>query len=308
MSARSTASDRRAPRQLCRAGRRAGRHDAVPQDRGARRQPVRGAALQPLRRARRPDVARRRVHPVGARVPGRRRRPSRSPRWLLLASPLRLARQGRVHARARARADRCDGAEGARADRRIPRRPDRRGADRARLPDRRRARPGIHRRAAIASPNHAHLLPGGIALFKARQRISEILRIVPGSSLVVAPSDSDLADPELAAGLEECFGGGGYTATQRSALLQLAWDHVVLGARRPRVGVRAARQRRHAGLARPAAPQLRRLQRAGQRGAERDRHRRCRRSTSASIAAPQRRRSAPTPPDQPRPPPPPERC
>src|SRR5207249_11590461 len=40
-----------------------------------------------------------------------------------------------------------------------------------------------------------------------------------------APSDHDLAAPELAAGLEESFGGG-YTATQRSALLQMAWDHV----------------------------------------------------------------------------------
>jgi aromatic ring hydroxylase len=75
-------------------------------------------------------------------------------------------------------------------------------------------------------PNHAHLAAGGIALFKARQRISEILRIVPGSSLVVAPADSDLAIPELEAGLEASFGGGGYTARQRSALLQLAWDHV----------------------------------------------------------------------------------
>jgi 4-hydroxyphenylacetate 3-monooxygenase len=75
-------------------------------------------------------------------------------------------------------------------------------------------------------PNHAHLAAGGIALFKARQRISEILRIVPGSSLVVAPSDADLAIPELAHGLEESFGGNGYTARQRAALLQLAWDHV----------------------------------------------------------------------------------
>ena len=75
-------------------------------------------------------------------------------------------------------------------------------------------------------PNHAHLAAGGISLFKARQRISEILRIIPGSSLVVAPGDSDLAIPELAQGLEETFGGGGYTARQRSALLQLAWDHV----------------------------------------------------------------------------------
>jgi hypothetical protein len=32
--------------------------------------------------------------------------------------------------------------------------------------------------------------------------------------------------PELAAGLEESFGGGGWSALQRSALLQLAWDHV----------------------------------------------------------------------------------
>jgi 4-hydroxyphenylacetate 3-monooxygenase len=74
--------------------------------------------------------------------------------------------------------------------------------------------------------NHTHLLPGGIALMKARQRMAEILRIVPGSSLVVAPTDRDLADQRIAAALEECFGGGGYTAAQRSALLQLAADHV----------------------------------------------------------------------------------
>jgi aromatic ring hydroxylase len=75
-------------------------------------------------------------------------------------------------------------------------------------------------------PRHTHLAAGGISLFKARQRISEILRIIPGSSMVVAPADSDFAVPELAAGLEETFGGGGYSARQRSALLQLARDHV----------------------------------------------------------------------------------
>jgi len=80
--------------------------------------------------------------------------------------------------------------------------------------------------AGYCFPNHAHVAAGGIALFKSRQRISEILRIVPGSSLVVAPSDRDLAVPEMAAGLEESFGGGGYTALQRAALLQLASDHV----------------------------------------------------------------------------------
>ena len=77
-----------------------------------------------------------------------------------------------------------------------------------------------------AIPNRSHIAAGTIAIEKARQRMAEILRILPGSSLVVAPSDTDLATPELAAGLEESFGGGGYTALQRSALLQLASDHV----------------------------------------------------------------------------------
>jgi len=75
-------------------------------------------------------------------------------------------------------------------------------------------------------PNRSHVAAGTIAIQKARQRMAEILRILPGSSLVVAPSDKDLAAPEVAAGLEESFGGGGYTALQRSALLQLACDLV----------------------------------------------------------------------------------
>ena len=78
----------------------------------------------------------------------------------------------------------------------------------------------------LAIPNRSHIAAGTIAIQKARQRMAEILRIVPGSSLVVAPSDRDLATPELAEGLEESFGGGGYTALQRAALLQLASDHV----------------------------------------------------------------------------------
>jgi 4-hydroxyphenylacetate 3-monooxygenase len=80
--------------------------------------------------------------------------------------------------------------------------------------------------AGYCVPHHSHLAVGGIALLKARQRMAEILRIVPGSSLVVAPSDHDLAAPEVASGLADAFGGGGYTALQRAALLQMAWDHV----------------------------------------------------------------------------------
>jgi 4-hydroxyphenylacetate 3-monooxygenase len=75
-------------------------------------------------------------------------------------------------------------------------------------------------------PGRSHIAAGTIAIQKARQRMAEILRILPGSSLVVAPSDKDLAAPEVGAGLEESFGGGGYTALQRAALLQLACDHV----------------------------------------------------------------------------------
>ena len=81
-------------------------------------------------------------------------------------------------------------------------------------------------RAGYAYPNHSHIAAGSIAMLKARPRMSEILRIVPGSSLIMAPTDADLAAPDVAAGLEASFGGGGYTALQRAALLQMAWDHV----------------------------------------------------------------------------------
>ncbi|MGH2589074.1 MAG: 4-hydroxyphenylacetate 3-hydroxylase N-terminal domain-containing protein [Dehalococcoidia bacterium] len=83
--------------------------------------------------------------------------------------------------------------------------------------------------AGYAKPNNLHIATGSIAMQKARQRLTEILRILPGSSLVVAPSDADLADPTMAAGLEESFGGGRYSALQRSALLQMAWDHISSG-------------------------------------------------------------------------------
>jgi aromatic ring hydroxylase len=80
--------------------------------------------------------------------------------------------------------------------------------------------------AGYCMPGRSHVAVGSIAMQKGRQRMAEILRIVPGSSLVVAPSDKDLTSPEVGAGLEESFGGGQYSALQRSALLQLAADHV----------------------------------------------------------------------------------
>ena len=80
-----------------------------------------------------------------------------------------------------------------------------------------------------ALPNQLHVAAAGINTLRVRQRMGEILRGLPGSSLVNAPADSDFADPAMAAGLEDAFGGGGFTAMQRAALLQLAWDQVSSG-------------------------------------------------------------------------------
>ena len=80
-----------------------------------------------------------------------------------------------------------------------------------------------------ALPNQLHVAASGINTLKVRQRMGEILRGLPGSSLVNAPADTDFADPKMAAELEDAFGGGGYTALQRAALLQLAWDQVSSG-------------------------------------------------------------------------------
>ena len=78
-------------------------------------------------------------------------------------------------------------------------------------------------------PNQIHVAAAGINTLKVRQRMTEILRGLPGSSLVNAPADTDFDDPKMAAELEDAFGGGGYTALQRAALLQLAWDQVSSG-------------------------------------------------------------------------------
>lgn len=77
----------------------------------------------------------------------------------------------------------------------------------------------------FAAPNHAHLSAGSLAMLRGRPLMEDILRSLPGSSLVNAPSDRDMAEPQLAKGFDEAFGGGGYTARQRAALLQMAWDH-----------------------------------------------------------------------------------
>ena len=59
--------------------------------------------------------------------------------------------------------------------------------------------------------------------------LETISRLTARERLLIAAARGatmDGAPDKLAAGLEESFGGGGYTALQRSALLQLASDHV----------------------------------------------------------------------------------
>ena len=114
-----------------------------------------------------------------------------------------------------------------------------------------------------ALPNQLHVASAGINTLRVRQRMGEILRALPGSSLVNAPADTDFADPTMAAELEDAFGGGGYTAMQRAALLQLAWDQVSSGLD----GREAVFKRRAGGVAAAAGGLVREVHRTGQRGA-----------------------------------------
>jgi 4-hydroxyphenylacetate 3-monooxygenase len=59
-----------------------------------------------------------------------------------------------------------------------------------------------------------------------RKSLPEALRVLCGSSALLAPTDADLADDEMRRILEQAFAGGGYTVQQRAALLTAAWDHI----------------------------------------------------------------------------------
>ena len=198
----TSASSRRgsiaaASRDLHRAGRCARRHRALPQDLRAPPEPVHRPAEQPLRRARRPDVARRRLRAVGARLPDGRHRPSRWPRGSsgtssTAGSRRRSSRSGLALA--------CTHAMGLKeheptidylVDLVVDVQTVRTCLTAAELDPEVTAAGLLHSRTAATSR------AGSIAMLKARQRMTEILRILPGSSLVVAPSDTDLAAPEI---------------------------------------------------------------------------------------------------------------
>ena len=83
--------------------------------------------------------------------------------------------------------------------------------------------------AGFLLPGQVHLASASLHSFRVRQRVTEILRRLPGSSLVMAPAPSDFEDAGMAAGLEDALGGGGFSAVQRAALLNLIWDNVSSG-------------------------------------------------------------------------------
>ena len=83
--------------------------------------------------------------------------------------------------------------------------------------------------AGYLYPNPMHVASATIYTLNVRQRMAEILRDLPGSSLVITPTDVDFGDPSMAEYLDRSFGGGAYTAEQRAALLNLVWDHVASG-------------------------------------------------------------------------------
>jgi 4-hydroxyphenylacetate 3-monooxygenase len=83
--------------------------------------------------------------------------------------------------------------------------------------------------AGYLYPNPLHVASATLYTLSVRQRMAEILRDLPGSSLVITPTDADFEHPEMKEYLDKSFGGGAFTAEQRAALLNLVWDHVASG-------------------------------------------------------------------------------
>ena len=74
-------------------------------------------------------------------------------------------------------------------------------------------------------PKHSHLAAGGIRQTKRANPCPRCAHI-PGSSLVVAPTDKDLAMPELAVGLRRRLAAGDGRRVSAQHCARLAFDHV----------------------------------------------------------------------------------
>ena len=105
--------------------------------------------------------------------------------------------------------------------------------------------------SGYALPNQLHVASAGVNTLRVRQRMAEILRGLPGSSLINVPADTDFADPTMAAELEDAFGGWRIHrhATGGAPAARLGPGFVGLG--RTRGALRSLCQRRVGGMAPP---------------------------------------------------------
>jgi 4-hydroxyphenylacetate 3-monooxygenase len=79
--------------------------------------------------------------------------------------------------------------------------------------------------AGSAMPNQMHLATGTMYALQKRAWAAETVRTLAGFGGMLAPTAENLADPEIGEHLTASYGGGNWTARQRSALLHLLRDH-----------------------------------------------------------------------------------
>ena len=248
-------------------GERAWRDGDLPPAIGPRRQPVHRPAQQPIRRTGRADVARRRADPVGARVPDRTRRPSRSPAgcsgtsctagWRRPSSPSGLA-FACTHAMGLVSHDATIDYLIDLIDRR---------ADGAKLPGAPPNSTPNSRRTGSARPTTPICPPAASPCSRPGRAWATSCGRCRDLRWWSRRPIRTCADPELAAGLEKPLRR---RRLHRAATIGAAADGVGscrFRARSSRIGLRTARQRRPAGVAQPAAAQLQPLRGTGQRRA-----------------------------------------
>jgi aromatic ring hydroxylase len=79
--------------------------------------------------------------------------------------------------------------------------------------------------SGVIAPDTLHIAAGTIYALQNRAKLADTIRTLGGFGGMLAPSLADLSNPEIGPELEKSYGGGRYTARQRSALLHLLRDH-----------------------------------------------------------------------------------
>ena len=79
--------------------------------------------------------------------------------------------------------------------------------------------------SGCAMPDQMHLGTGTMYALERRGWAAETVRTLGGFGAILSPTAENLDDPEVGERLSESYGGGRWTARQRSALLHLLRDH-----------------------------------------------------------------------------------